>query len=491
MSQSSDLIYFFLICVMKNLFGGSNMKKTKIICSIGPASDSVEVMSEMVNKGMDCARINLSHASHEDILKTIEVIREVRKINNVPIAIMYDTKGPEFRTLKFDDGGVTLKKGDTIKMSKDCLIGNGEKFGVNHSNAIDFIKKGNKVLIDNALLELLVTDKKDGYVNLEALNNGKIENNKTINIPGVHLKLDFMSDVDKDDITFAVQHACDYLALSFVTKKEDVLEAREIVKEAGGDVLIISKIESQLGIKNIDEIIDVSDGIMVARGDLGVEVPLEELPMLQKKIIRKCREKGKFAIVATEMLASMHESPRPTRAEVSDIANAILDGTDCLMLSGETSVGKHPTSAVAVMSRICEYVESTIDYTNHVSYKGIRTVSDTIAKLVVEAVEFSDIKLIVTTTLTGFTARMISNFRPNSIILACCPSNHIAEKVALNFGVKAIITDMYENTDEMVENAREMAKWEFNLNEGDLIVVTGGFPLAEARKTNYLRIVEI
>ena len=273
--------------------------------------------------------------------------------------------------------------------------------------------------------------------------------------------------------------------------KEDVIAARRIIEQSGGDALIISKIESRKGIENIDEIIDESDGIMVARGDLGVEVPLEELPMLQKNIIKKCREKGKFAIVATEMLASMHENPRPSRAEVSDVANAILDGTDCVMLSGETTVGKHPVESVEIMSRICRHVESTIDYTKHTSYKGIIGISDTIAKLVVEAVEYSDIKLIVTTTMTGFTARKISNWRPNSIILACCPSNHIAEKVVLNFGVKTKITHIYDNTDEMVENARQIAKKEFNLNEGDLIVVTGGFPLGKARRTNYLRIVEI
>ena len=230
---------------------------------------------------------------------------------------------------------------------------------------------------------------------------------------------------------------------------------------------------------------------MVARGDLGVEIAMEELPMIQKGIIRRCRQKGKFAIVATEMLASMDESPRPTRAEVSDVANAVLDGTDCVMLSGETTVGKHPVHAVSIMSSICRHVESTIDYTKHVSYKGMIGVADTIAKLVVSAVEFSDIKLIVTTTMTGFTARKISNFRPNSIILACCPSSHIAEKVVLNFGVKPVITEIYESTDDMVESARKIAQKEFNLNEGDLIVVTGGFPLGEASKTNYLRIVEI
>ena len=472
-------------------FKEDNVKKTKIICSIGPASDSVEVMSEMVNQGMDCARINLSHATQEGILKTIDVVREVRKACRVPIAIMYDTKGPEFRTLKFKDGGVTLQKGDTIKMSKSCILGSEEEFGVNHSEAIDFIKIGDKVLIDNALLELEVIERQEDFIVLKSLGEGKIQNNKTINVPGVDLKLDFVSEVDKNDIAFAAQHSCDYLALSFVNTKEDVIAAREIIKEAGGDSCIISKIESRMGIENIDEIIDESDGIMVARGDLGVEVPMEELPMIQKRIIRKCREKGKFAIVATEMLASMHESPRPSRAEVSDVANAVLDGTDCVMLSGETTVGKYPIPAVEIMSRICEYVESTIDYTKHVAYKGTVSISDTIAKLVVGAVEYSDIKLIVTPTMTGLTASRISNLRPNSIILACCPSDHIAEKVVLNFGVKVVVTKIYEDTDEMVENARKIAQKEFDLNKGDLIVVTGGFPLGKTNKTNYLRIVEI
>ena len=467
------------------------MKKTKVICSIGPASNSVEVMGKMVNEGMNCARINLSHATEAEILKTIDIVREVRKASNLHVAIMYDTKGPEFRTLKFKNGGVALKKGDTIKMSKNCIEGSEVEFGVNHSDAIDFINVGDRVLIDNALFELEVTQKENDYVLLKALGDGKIQDHKTVNVPGVNLNLNFMSDEDRKDITFAAKHSCDYLALSFVNTKEDVIEAREIIDKAGGDALIISKIESRNGIENIDEIIDESDGIMVARGDLGVEVPMEELPMLQKSIIKKCREKGKFAIVATEMLASMYESPRPTRAEVSDVANAILDGTDCVMLSGETTVGKYPVSAVSIMSKICEYVESTVDYSKHVAYIGSIGISDTIAKLVVEAVEYNDIKLIVTTTMTGFTARKISNLRPNSIILACCPSKHIAEKVVLNFGVKPIVTDIYKNTDKMIENARKMAEKEFDLKKGDLIVITGGFPIGTAKRTNYLRIMEI
>lgn len=468
------------------------MKKTKIICSIGPASNSPEVMEQLVLKGMNCARINLSHATEESALETIDVVRQVRNSTGLPVAIMYDTKGPEFRTGNFEDeDGVKVKIGDTIKMVKETVIGKREHFSVNHPEAIDYIQVGAHVLVDNALLDLEVIEKGEDYVVLKALNNGEIKSHKTLNVPGINLNLPFISEIDKKDITFAAKHSCDYLALSFVNTPEDVIAARKIIEDAGGDARIISKIESQTGVENLDEIVSVSDGIMVARGDLGVEVPMEELPIIQKQIITKCREHGKFAIVATEMLASMYTNPRPTRAEVSDIANAVIDGTDCVMLSGETTVGKYPIQAVDFMARICEHVESTIDFTKHVQYKRKIAISDTIAKLVVDAVEYDDIKLIVTTTMTGYTARKISNLRPNCTILACCPSNHIAEKVALNFGVKPVVTKVFNTTDEIIEDAKSRAVSEFNLQKGDLIVITGGFPLGISRTTNYIRIVEI
>lgn len=467
------------------------MKKTKIICSIGPASNNVDVMMAMAQNGMNCVRINLSHATEESALNVIDNVRDVRRLTHLSIAVMYDTKGPEFRTLEFANGGVTLKKGELIKMTKRETIGNSFEFSVNHPEAIDRIEIGSKVLVDNALLELEVINKNADCILLRALNDGEIKNHKTINVPGIDLNLPFVSDADYNDIVFAATHSCDYLALSFVNCKEDVLKVKDIISSAGGDAKIISKIESQKGIDNLDEIIEVSDGIMVARGDLGVEVPLERLPMLQKEIIKKCRENGKFAIVATEMLASMYTSPRPTRAEVSDIANAVLDGTDCVMLSGETTIGRFPIDAVSYMSKICEEAESNIDYTKHMIYKRKIKVTDTIAKLVVDAVEYDNIKLIVTPTMTGYTARKISNLRPNCPILACCPTSHIAEKVSLNFGVKSIITEMFDNLDEMIENIKQLAIREFNLQPGDLIVITGGFPLGKTHTTNNIRIVEI
>ena len=297
------------------------MKKTKIICSVGPACNNVEIMENMVYNGMSCARINLSHATEEEILNVIEVVRGVRNKTGLPVAIMYDTKGPEFRTGKFRGEGIKVKTGDIIKMVKQEVIGTKEHFCVNHSEALEFIQKGDHVLIDNALLDLEVIDKHKTYLTLKAINDGEIKTHKTINVPGVDLNLEFISDVDKKDIEFAATHSCDYLALSFVNCKEDVKAARDIIEKSGGDARIISKIESQQGIDNIDEIIQESDGIMVARGDLGVEVPMEELPVLQKEIIRKCREQGKFAIVATEMLASMYNNPRPTRAEAQLFLN--------------------------------------------------------------------------------------------------------------------------------------------------------------------------
>jgi len=467
------------------------MKKTKIICSIGPASNNVDTMSKMALNGMNCVRINLSHSTHDSALTVIDNVRQVRKLTSQPVAVMYDTKGPEFRTLEFINGGVDLKAGEMIKMTKEVALGNQFQFSVNHPEVINKINIGNHILIDNGLLDLEVIDKSSDFVLLKALNNGSIKNHKSINVPGVELDIPFISETDYKDITFAATHSCDYLALSFVNKKEDVLEAKKIIEEAGGDARIISKIESRMGIRNIDEIIEVSDGIMVARGDLGVEVPLEEVPILQKEIITKCRENGKFAIVATEMLASMYTSLRPTRAEVSDVANAVLDGTDCVMLSGETTIGKYPVEAVGYMDRICRKTESTIDYTKHTTYKRKISVSDTIAKLVVDAVEYDNIKLIVTPTMSGYTARRISNLRPNCPILACCPTSHIAEKVSLNFGVKSVVTEIYDDMDTMIERIKEIAVEEFSLQPKDLIIITGGYPLGESKTTNNIRIIEI
>lgn len=466
------------------------MKKTKIICSVGPACMDEKIMSSMVLSGMNCARINMSHSKYEDCFDVIKLVRSVRKSTGLPVAIMYDTKGPEFRLLDVKDG-VILKENDEIYISKKEVLGTKEEVSVNHPEAIDYIKVGDHVLIDNALMDLLVIEHGRDYIKCRVLNGGELKSHKTINVPGVNLYLPFISEQDREDITFAATHSADYIALSFVSCKQDVEAARKLVKEAGGDALLISKIESRTGVENIDSIIKASDGIMVARGDLGVEVPMEELPILQKMMIRKCREQGKFAIVATEMLASMYENIRPTRAEVSDIANAVLDGTDCVMLSGETTVGKHPIEAVRYMASISEKAEEAIDYNLENHYISSIKITDTIAKCVVDAINYDDIKCVVATTMTGYTARKISNLRPGVPIIALCPSNHIAESIALNFGVLPVVVPEFSNIEDIVELSKRVAKEELKLEDKDLIIVTGGFPLGKSHATNMIRIEEI
>lgn len=449
-----------------------------------------KIMSSMVLNGMNCARINLSHSNYNECSNVIELVRSVRKGTGLPVAIMYDTKGPEFRLLDVEDG-VILRENDEIYITKETVLGSKEEVSVNHPEALDYIKVKDHVLIDNALMDLEVIEHGRNYVKCRVIQGGPLKSHKTVNVPGVNLFLPFISEQDKSDLEFAATHSADYIALSFVSCKQDVEAARKIVKDAGGDALLISKIESRTGVENIDSIIKASDGIMVARGDLGVEVPMEELPILQKMMIRKCREQGKFAIVATEMLASMYENIRPTRAEVSDIANAVLDGTDCVMLSGETTVGKHPIEAVKYMASIAERTEEAIDYNLENRYISSIKITDTIARCVVDAVNYDDIKCVVATTMTGYTARKISNLRPGVPIIALCPSNHIAESIALNFGVLPVVVPTVDNIEEIVIMSKQLAREKLGLEDEDLIIVTGGFPLGKSHATNMLRIEEI
>ena len=468
------------------------MKKTKIICSIGPASCEADVMEQMVLAGMNIARFNFSHMTDDERNKNLESVMEVRKRTGANIAILWDTKGPEFRSGVLEGDSIELVAGNTIRLVKDDVKGNQERITVNHPEALDSLEVGNEVLLENAKMKIEVISKEEDGVTCKIINGGVLGNRKSLSVPGVKLNIPYLSEADVEDIKIACANGGEYIAASFVSCKEDVLAIRELCHENGrDDFLIISKIESDLGIKNINEILEVSDGIMVARGDMGNEIPSARIPVVQKALIKAARKAGKICVVATEMLETMMGNFRPKRAETSDIANAVLDGTDCVMLSGETTVGKYPIDAVSYMAQICEYVESTIDYTKHTTYKRQISISDTIAKLAVDAVEYDDIKLIVTPTMTGYTARKISNLRPNCTILACCPTNHIAEKVALNFGVKPVVIDIYESTDEIIHEVKKRAQEEFHLKTGDLIVVTGGFPLGQTRTTNLIRIVEI
>lgn len=467
------------------------MKKTKIITSIGPASNTVEVFEKMVLAGSNCARINFSHATEEEKIQAVETVKEVRKRTGINIGILYDTKGPEFRNGMLENDEINLVEGKTIRIVKEEVLGNEERFSVNHPNAVDSLQVGNIVLLENGLMKMEVISKEEDGVTCKIINGGILGNKKSLSAPGVKLDIPFISEQDKEDIIYACKHDGNYIALSFVSCVEDVLEAKKIIKEQNReDMQIISKIESMTGIENLESIIEESDGIMVARGDLGVEVPMTMLPIYQKQIIKACREKGKFCIVATEMLESMKKSARPTRAEVSDVANAVLDGTDAVMLSGETTTGKFPVETVTFMANICEDAEKV--YNNEFTYKKKIGTTETIAASVVEASKDLDVKVIVASTVSGYSAKKISNLKPNSLILATCTTEEVSYSLALNYGVYTCIVPVCNSTDVIVELAKEKAKEVFNLNKEDKIIVTGGFSNnTEKRITNFMKIEEI
>lgn len=468
------------------------MKKTKIICSIGPASRKYEVMKSMVENGMNVARINFSHADLTEKKETVELVKKINKELKTNVGILYDTKGPDFRTGIVENDGINLKEGKTIRIVKDDIVGTEEAITVNYKEALNNINIDDIILLEDGLMKLLVVDKDKKGLTCSIIVGGILGSRKGINVPGVDLDMPFISEQDKEDILYACHHDGDFIALSFVSSKEDILAVKEILEQENSSMQIISKVESNTAISNIDEIIEYSDGIMVARGDLGVEVPMKELPIIQKKIIEKCRKSGKFCIVATEMLASMYKNARPTRAEVTDIANAVLDGTDAVMLSGETTTGKYPIEAVRYMAEIVENTEKYLDYENIVKPEYEADITDTIARSVVDASNMLDVKVIVAATLSGLTAKKISNLRPKTIILAACPTEKVAHLLSLRFGVYTTLLPVYESTDDMVEEAINKTKSFMDLKENDLIVVTGGFPNnAPIKSTNFLKIEKI
>ena len=466
------------------------MKKTKIICSIGPASNPYDIFKKMVLHGMNVARINFSHATNEEREIVVANTKRVNQELGTHVAVLYDTKGPDFRTGKAQEGGISLEEGKQIRIVKEDIIGTEEAFTVNYKDALDDIHVGAHILLEDGLMELEVISKEEDGLTCVVISGGVLLDRKGVNVPGVKLNVPFISDQDREDIIYACQHGGDYLALSFVDEKEDVLQVREILKEQDReDMLIISKIESETAIDHIDDIIEVSDGIMVARGDLGVEVPVVNLPIYQKTIVEKCRAQGKFCIVATEMLSSMQKNARPTRAEVSDIANAVIDGTDAVMLSGETTTGKHPIEAVTYMANVCENTEKYLQYQDLIQTSFQLDVPATIAKGVVEITNDIDIEAIITATMTGYTARNISNLRPNTMIIAACPDDVVARKLSLNFGVYPTVVDLSGSTDEIIEKCLQQAKKQFQLKERSYVVVTGGFPNdTKKHHTNYLKI---
>ncbi len=467
------------------------MKRTKIVCSIGPASNNYETYKQLAEAGMNVSRVNFSHATMEERKIVEDLVKRVNE-EGYNIGLLFDTKGPEFRNGLVENGEITLEAGKTIRIVKENVIGNTEKFSVNHPSAIKNLNIGDIVLLVNGLIKLEVISVEEDGVTCKIFNGGTLGNHKSMSVPGVKLDIPFISEVDREDIIYACEHNGDYLALSFVSSKEDVLEARKILKEHNReDMKIISKIESITGINNLDEIIKESDGIMVARGDLGVEVPMEMLPIYQKDIIHKCREKGKACIVATEMLVSMKKSIRPTRAEVSDVANAVFNGTDAVMLSDETTIGNYPIETVEIMSRICENAEKYYNYDKIFNVTWESNITATIAKSVITASNEINAKAIVAATLSGKTARKISNLKPKVPILATVPTKKVATSLALNYAIYPIVVNEYNSTDEVIKDGVEKAKDFLDLQKGDKIIITGGFPNTGIKATNFMKIEEI
>ena len=469
------------------------MKKTKIICSIGPASNKVETIEEMIKAGMNCARINFSHATYESARETVDNVLEAKTRAKKNVSILFDTKGPEFRNDEVENNGINLVEGKEIKVVKEHVLGNEERFSVNHPEVIDDLKIGDSILLENGLMRIDVIEKTEDYVNCKIITGGVLGNKKSLNVPGVHLNVPFISDQDREDIIFACHNEGDFLAASFVSCKEDIIAIRKIIEGQNSTMKIIAKIENTMAIKNIDEIIAEADGIMVARGDLGVEASLEDLPHYQKMIIRKTREHSKFVIVATEMLESMKENQRPTRAEVSDVANAIVDGTDAVMLSGETASGKYPVETVRIMANICERQEGYTHYNTNYNYERKNNIVEMVAESACLCANELNANLIITGTLSGYTARKLSNMKPNASIFATCSNAKTARSLSLYYGVETWVVDFYKSTDEMIDNSIMVAKERFNLKEGDLVVVTGGFTgeTFEEHSTNLMKIVNI
>lgn len=465
------------------------MKRTKIVCSIGPASNQVDVMEQMVLAGMNVARINFSHATMEERQMAQDSAREVRKRTGRNIAILWDTKGPEFRSGVLENDSINLVDGKTIRIVKENVLGNEERITVNHPQVLDDLVPGDFILLENAKMKIEVESNDGDGVTCRIINGGVLGNRKSLSIPGKKLNIPYISEVDKQDIIYSCEHGGEFLAISFVSGPEDVLEVKEILKEHGReDLQIICKIESELGIKNLEKILEVSAGAMVARGDLGTEIPSEMLPIVQKDMIKTCRRMGKICIVATEMLETMMENMRPKRAETSDIANAVFDGTDAVMLSGETTVGKHPIETVRAMANICETAEKYANFDYKPTENNITTA---IARSVVDSVDILNAKLICAATMSGKTARIISNLKPNSTILALCPDEKTGRKLALNWGVYPANVGEMENTDDIIKVAKEKAVEMFNLEKKDIVVITGSFPKHQTEHTNLMKIEEI
>jgi pyruvate kinase len=470
------------------------MRKTKIVCTIGPASESVEKLTQLIETGMNVARLNFSHGDHEEHGARIKNIREAAQKTGKTVAILLDTKGPEIRTNNMVNGAIELQAGNHISVSMIEVEGTTEKFSVTYPGLINDVQVGSKILLDDGLigLEVLALDMDKQEIQTKILNSGTLKNKKGVNVPGVSVKLPGITEKDAKDILFGIEQGVDFIAASFVRRASDVLEIRQLLEENHAThIQIIPKIENQEGVDFIDEILEISDGLMVARGDLGVEIPAEEVPLVQKMLIKKCNAQGKPVITATQMLDSMQRNPRPTRAEASDVANAIFDGTDAIMLSGETAAGNYPVEAVQTMHNIASRAEEALNHKEILSARSKaneHNITDAIGQSVAHTALNLDVNAIITPTESGHTARMISKYRPKAPIVAVTASDTTKRSLALVWGVYPQIGPQARTTDEMLDIAVDESVNSGLVKHGDLVVITAGVPVGEAGTTNLMKI---
>ena len=452
----------------------NNIKKTKIVCTLGPASENEETLRELIKNGLNVCRLNFSHGSHEEHKGRMDLVKKLREELNMPTAILLDTKGPEIRTGKFDVPEVFLEEGQTFTITMKDVIGDKERCTVSYKGLAEDVEPGNTILIDDGLVGLTVKEVNNDDIVCEVQNSGIVKNHKGVNVPGVKVNLPAITEKDRSDIEFGIEQGIDFIAASFVRKVSDVLAIREILEENNAEhIKIISKIENQEGVENLDEIIEVSDGIMVARGDLGVEIPTEEIPVVQKLMIKKCNEAGKPVITATQMLDSMIRNPRPTRAEVTDVANAIYDGTDAIMLSGETAAGKYPVEAVKTMATIAKRAEETMRNRRDKINKS-KNVTDAISYATCTTAMDLEAKAILSSTASGHTARMVSKFRPDCPIVATTSNESVRRQLALTWGVLPLMREKSANIDQVIVNSIEAAKTSNYVSKDDVVVITAG-----------------
>ena len=470
------------------------MRKTKIVCTLGPASETKEIIIGLCRAGMNVARMNFSHNTHADHKRRMDLVKEVRAELGLPIAIMLDTKGPEYRIKTFEGGKITLSEGDIFTFTTEEVIGNCERVSVSYARLTEELSAGDTILLNNGLLSFRVEEIAGADIRCRVLCGGELSDRKSMSFPGKVMKQPYLSEQDKCDIRFGVENGVDYIACSFVSCKQDLIDVRAYLDELGvSDVELIAKIENQSGVDNIEEICQHCDGIMVARGDMGVEIPFEHLPAIQKSLITKCRMLGKRVITATEMLESMITNARPTRAEISDIANAVYDGTSAIMLSGETAAGKYPVQAVATMAKIAETTEGTIDYRKlfHDAEFRIRNMVDAISHSTCGMAIDIGASAIVACSLSGMTARMVSRFRSPVPIIGLTTNETTWRKLALSWGVIPAMCERFISTDVLFYTAKKIATAALSLEKGEHIVITGGDTTGSSGNTNLIKIEEI